>query len=63
MKWHTRCEAPRASRQDGTGTPELPGIVRSFILIVPLNPLIVPFNPAYEAGCAGHGPVKPEEEP
>ena len=56
MKWHNRSEAPRASRQDRTGTPEPPGIIRSFILIVPLNS-------AYEAGCAGHGPVKPEEEP
>jgi hypothetical protein len=55
MKWHNTSEAPRASRQDGTGTPEPPGMVLSFILIVPLNS-------AYEAGCVGHGPVKHEEE-
>ena len=53
MKWQNRSEAPRASRQDGTGAPEPPGIIRSFILIVPLNS-------AYKAGCAGHGPAKEE---
>jgi hypothetical protein len=48
MKWHNRGEA---SRPQG-------GASRHCKII-----LIVLLNSAYEAGCAGHGPVKPEEEP
>ena len=40
MKWHNTSEAPRASLQDGIGTPEPPGMVLSFIHIVPLDPAL-----------------------
>jgi hypothetical protein len=43
-------EAPRPSRQEGTGTAGLPGKVISFY--------IVPLDPALCAGLAGHVPVR-----
>ena len=47
-------EAPRPSREDGTGTAGLPGKVISFY--------IVPLDPAYRAGLAGHVPINLTEK-
>jgi hypothetical protein len=47
---NVKFEAPRPSREGGTGTPGLPGSVISFY--------IVPLDPTHSAGLPGHVPVK-----
>ena len=47
-------EAPRPSRQDGTGTPGLPGNV--------ISSYIVPLDPARSARLAGHVPANLKSE-
>jgi hypothetical protein len=49
---NVKFEAPRPSREGGTGTPGLPGSVISFY--------IVPLDPAHSAGSRGTFRSKPE---